>query len=389
MSRYRVTCLSPVLAGDGGELSPIDYMVWRGHVNVLDQRRIFRLLAKGSRLEGYLTQVRKATKLDFGSWGGFAQNFAERRVPFEHASAVAHWERLRSEDCFIPTFARNGSGAYLPASVIRGSLRTVMAAAALKGNADALERAAAAERTLRRPGTEVEREALGSRHGQAGLDVLKAVAAGDSDPISNDPLQIFLTRTASLVEQRGSPGRFGLGWRLIPRGTVEDRRIADSAATFAEMAMPGTTFEGEWTERAHYQSPEIAKSLGWDRGYSREDLLQAANGYAAIALDQHRAFAAVAGLDELQQSVESLLGQLQQAAENGNACLLNLGWGGGMLGKTLWPRMSGEAIRRVLAANPFYERAIRTGIPFPKSRRIVFSNDRPRHLAGWVRLEWK
>ena len=58
--KYRVTCLTPTLVGDGSKLSPIDYMVWRDQVNVLDQNRIFRLLSKGPRLEGYLTQLRKA-----------------------------------------------------------------------------------------------------------------------------------------------------------------------------------------------------------------------------------------------------------------------------------------------------------------------------------------
>ncbi len=65
--KYRVTVITPTLAGDGSRLSPIDYMVWRDQVNVLDQNRIFRLLAKGPRLEGYLTQLRKATTLDFAS----------------------------------------------------------------------------------------------------------------------------------------------------------------------------------------------------------------------------------------------------------------------------------------------------------------------------------
>ena len=83
---YRVTVLTPTLVGDGSKLSPIDYMVWRDQVNVLDQTRIFRLLSKGPRLEGYLTQLRKATKLDFASWGGFAQNYAGRRIPFEDAA---------------------------------------------------------------------------------------------------------------------------------------------------------------------------------------------------------------------------------------------------------------------------------------------------------------
>ncbi len=96
---YRVMCLTPTLVGDGQKLSPIDYMVWRDHVNVLDQRRIFKLLAKGPRLEGYLAQLKKADRLDFASWGGFAQNFAGRRIPFEssrHGSGVAAGARRAS-----------------------------------------------------------------------------------------------------------------------------------------------------------------------------------------------------------------------------------------------------------------------------------------------------
>ena len=37
--RYRLKCLTPLLVGDGRKLSPIDYMVWKDHVNVLDQWR--------------------------------------------------------------------------------------------------------------------------------------------------------------------------------------------------------------------------------------------------------------------------------------------------------------------------------------------------------------
>src|SRR3954451_3226274 len=113
--RYKVTALTPLLVGDGRELSPIDYMVWKDQVNVLDQNRIFKLLARGPRLEGYLAQLRRATKLDFASWGGFAQNFSQRRIPFEHSDSTAIWNGTPSEALFIPTFASGYRGAYLPA----------------------------------------------------------------------------------------------------------------------------------------------------------------------------------------------------------------------------------------------------------------------------------
>jgi hypothetical protein len=124
--RYRLKCLTPLLVGDGRKLSPIDYMVWKDQVSVLDQWRIFRILAKGPRLDSYLAQLKNAEKLDFASWGGFAQNYAGRRIPFENAAYSAYWNRAGGESLHIPTFATGAAGPYLPATAIKGALRTGM-----------------------------------------------------------------------------------------------------------------------------------------------------------------------------------------------------------------------------------------------------------------------
>ena len=47
--KYKITALTPLLVGGGQELAPIDYMVWKDQVNVLDQPRIFKLLSRGPR----------------------------------------------------------------------------------------------------------------------------------------------------------------------------------------------------------------------------------------------------------------------------------------------------------------------------------------------------
>ena len=137
-------------------------MVWKDHVNVLDQRRIFRLLAKGPRLEGYLTQLKKADKLDFASWGGFAQNFAGRRIPFENAGLSTYWNRAPGDSLHIPTFAAGASGPYLPATAIKGALRTGMVFANWRDGMlqDVLGRVKG-ERLPREPAESVEDQALG------------------------------------------------------------------------------------------------------------------------------------------------------------------------------------------------------------------------------------
>ncbi|HTS75863.1 MAG TPA: type III-A CRISPR-associated RAMP protein Csm5 [Bryobacteraceae bacterium] len=365
--KYRLTCLTPTLVGDGQRLSPIDYMVWKDHVNVLDQRRIFRLLAKGPRLDGYLAQLKKAEKLDFASWGGFAQNFAGRRIPFEHPSAIPYWERAMAQNLFIPTFAESPSGPYLPGTAIKGALRTgaVFERWNQKTMADLAARLAEDDRPPRNPAAKAEDAVLGG----AGSSRMRRISAADSAPITHAPMKVYLLRVSTLVA-RGA-GKFELGWKS-PRGSVDSRRIEESTAIFAEMATPATAFEGSWRER----SPG-------DRG----KLFQAANRYSAALIERHKHYAALSGLPHLAATLGALEGRLKEIGERTDVCVLSMGWGAGLLGKSAYLDTEDESFRQILRHVPLYQRAIQTGMPFPKTRRVIFQQNHPASLPGWVMLE--
>ena len=362
--KYRVTCLTPTLVGDGQKLAPIDYMVWKDHVNVLDQRRIFRLLSKGPRLEGYLTQLKTADKLDFGSWGGFAQNFAGRRIPFEHSSSVPVWERARSENLFIPTFATSPSGPYLPATAIKGALRT--GAVFDRWNENTLRDLAGRmeeDRAPRNPASKAEDAVLGGHAGNR----MRRVGTTDSKPVDYTGMRIYLLRTSTMVARGG--GKFELGWKSS-RGTADARRIDDSTPLFAEMASPGMVFEGLWKEN----TPQ-----------DRQKLFQASNAFASSQIARHKAYAEALGLTRLS---ETLVDLEKRVPESGNgSCVLSLGWGGGILSKVSVVDTADPSYRSILRHFSVYQRAIQTGLPFPKTRKIVFENGRPAYLPGWVLLE--
>ena len=310
--RYRVTCLTPVLVGDGRKLAPIDYMVWKDHVNVLDQWRIFRLLAKGPRLEGYLAQLKKADKLDFASWGGFAQNFAGRRIPFENAAYSAYWNRAAGESLHIPTFASGASGPYLPAAALKGALRTGMLFANWRdGMLQEVLQRVKGERVPRRPAEIVEDHALGA----AGVSRMRFVSAGDSATVPVGQFKVYLLRTSTL-QPRGA--QYGLGWKQSPRGAVDGARPDESTPAFAEMAPPGAGFEGDWSEKNFFLEPEVRRQVRWPESLNRAKVFESANIYAASLLALQRQYAAMAGLGLLDKSLEELEQRLAQARERGS-----------------------------------------------------------------------
>ncbi|MGH9625832.1 MAG: type III-A CRISPR-associated RAMP protein Csm5, partial [Bryobacteraceae bacterium] len=362
---YKVTALTPLLVGDGRALSPIDYMVWKDQVNVLDQRRIFRLLARGPRLDGYLSQLRKAAKLDFASWGGFAQNFSERRILFEHPGSTAIWNAAASELLFIPTFAADYRGPYLPGSALKGALRTgfVFAHAA----AETIERAAGSiegDRAPRRLGEAAETSARASQ--------TRRIGVADSQPAPASAFQVFLTRVASLDTRQASKPQ--LAWKIAGRGSVPPARIDDATPTFAEMAVPGTSFNGEWDDRGQ-------------SGPEPNAFIEAANRFAAAQLDLHARYAEIANLAPLAEAMQRLNQELAGIQNRSNTCLLCLGWGSGFVSKSAFPDTGQESYRKILRAVPSIGRSLREGVLFPKTRRVIFLGGRPATLPGWVRLE--
>lgn len=367
--KYRLTCLTPTLVGDGQKLAPIDYMVWKDHVNVLDQRRIFRLLAKGPRLDSYLSQLKKAEKLDFASWGGFAQNYAGRRIPFEHASSAQYWEKTRAESLFIPTFSTGPSGPYLPGTAIKGALRTgvVHGKVTPKMMADLAARTTSESRLPRNPGRALEESALGV----GGADAMRLISASDSNTVQDSSFKIFLLR-ASTLEAHG-PGKFELAWKSPGRNV---KRLEDGTPVFAEMAVPGTAFEGDWREKTPRK-----------RGMDAAEMFGLVNNYAAQLLEMQKQYADWTGLTVLKSNLERLESKLAGVRQASRGCILPLGWSAGFLSKIAFLDTQDDASRQILRQVGFYAKAIQSGLPFPKTRKIVFLENQPATLAGFVHLE--
>ena len=90
----------------------------------------------------------------------------------------------------------------------------------------------------------------------------------------------------------------------------------------------------------------------------------------------------------LASAVEELEARIAGARAAG-ACLLSLGWGSGLLGKTAWLDTANQEYREILRHLSLYSNALNSNLPFPKTRRVVFLNNKPATLPGWALLEVK
>jgi len=286
------------------------------------------------------------------------------------------------ENLQIPTFAAGPQGRYLPGSALRGALRTGLVFAGLKdGSLDKVAALFQGERPPRRPAESLEEQALGAGGGNR----MRVVQASDSEPIAPSCLKVYLLRVASLGA-RGRGESFALGWKQSPKGTADGSKPAEGSALFAEMAAPGTVFEGAWHETEFFKQPAVSRGLNWREPLTLEALCEAANQYAAAQLESHARFTESTGLSLVRKDLERLSGRLGEARESGRACLVCLGWGGGVLAHVAWLKTDDPAYREIITQGKFF-RGVYPGFPFPKTRRIVFLEDRPATLPGWALFE--
>jgi CRISPR-associated protein Csm5 len=155
------------------------------------------------------------------------------------------------------------------------------------------------------------------------------------------------------------------------------KRLEDSTPVFAEMAVPGTAFEGGWQEKAprNRNAMDVAAMLGL------------VNDYAERLLQLQKQYAEWTGLAILKTNLEQLELKLRDIRQTPKGCVLPLGWSAGFLSKVANLNTEDDAARQILRQVGFYAKAIQSGLPFPKTRKLVFLANQPATIAGFVHLE--
>jgi CRISPR-associated protein Csm5 len=154
------------------------------------------------------------------------------------------------------------------------------------------------------------------------------------------------------------------------------------------MAPPGTVFEGRWSEREFYRLPDVLRVLHWKEAAGAATLVKAVNAFSESLLTQHLRYMEAVGLARVKESVAELLDKVRSLSASSNACVISLGWGGGIMSKSGYVDTSAEPYREMMRHIALYSKAIQSGLPFPKTRRILFLGNRPAAMPGWALVEF-
>jgi CRISPR type III-A-associated RAMP protein Csm5 len=129
LKRYglEITTLSPVHIGDGGRLTPLDYLEKDRTIHAINEDRLFEELERRGLVNHFINYVEKTRE---ASLKEFIERFMRDAGPRVYEGIIRHSSEIlsgRGEGKQILTFIRNAEGkAYIPGSEIKGAIRIAL-----------------------------------------------------------------------------------------------------------------------------------------------------------------------------------------------------------------------------------------------------------------------
>jgi CRISPR type III-A-associated RAMP protein Csm5 len=129
LKRYglEITTLSPVHIGDGGRLTPLDYLEKDRTIHAINEDRLFEELERRGLVNHFINYVEKTRD---ASLKEFIEKFMRDAGPRVYEGIIRHSSEIlsgRSGGKQILTFIRNAEDkAYIPGSEIKGAIRIAL-----------------------------------------------------------------------------------------------------------------------------------------------------------------------------------------------------------------------------------------------------------------------
>jgi CRISPR-associated protein Csm5 len=399
--KYTLETISPVHIGTGDIISPIEYVIddkfYRVDMDELFKDKVFdndKFIesAKGGQL--YL--------------GDFAPDLGKKHVRYLvdifPSTKNSLQKSIGGRSSEVREFIKTGDALYIPGSSIKGAIRTAILWWVLKNDPSKFEKAESCLEDLissprrvdkKYADEEIEKLVFGS---DPTHDLLKVLQVSDTNPISIKSLKIEEVQTLTTRPR-------GHGWKGF--------------TTFIESLKPRTSLEFNMCLDKFLLKNEISREIHFD---DKRELLQQVpkicNDFAKNFIEDEIAF--FNEYDGELRDISAFYSDLKRVVEGlDNSFLLHLSWGSGWQGMTIGKNLSSEILDKIRRkfdlgkrvhtlcgerVKPdrrnrgywFCQRCRRGRLseedtemvePFPKTRKIVFEDGKPKYPLGWVKIK--
>jgi len=362
--KFKVKVLSPLHIGNGSKISPMEYVVDK-QFHRIDMDSFFR--DEQFKMDDFIENAK------FGSFylGDFYGDVAKKHILYsldvtDFSAKV--FEKSRSE---VMEYIKTGGNAYIPGTSIKGGIRTALMWYILKENENLYSEM---ERYLygiisrdKKPPSkksvdnQIEKKVFGD---DPKNDLLKVFHISDSNAINPENLRI---ETVNILTTR----REGYGWK--------------NYNTLIEALKIGTTLEVDIKVDDFFASSKVSEELRFkDKIEYLKKFGEICNEYARDFIDYE--------LNFFNEYNDGRLNNLIDFYENlyeEDGILLHISWGSGWHGMTIGRLIEEDILHRLRRIYKLGRRrnAPEYVEPFPKTRKIVFEDGKPKYPLGWIKLE--
>ena len=359
--RYEIEIISPLHIGNGRELSPIEYLVDKKFYRI-NMDSLFK--EKEFDIDGFVEDI----KLGLFSIENYKELAKKNK---EYVIDISNSAEKNIKGKNVKEFIKSGGRVYVPGSSIKGAIRTAVMWYVLKNNAELYGKmeeyideivSGKIKKNKKEVDDEIEKNVFGE---DPKYDLFKAIQISDGNILPVDKLRVDEVKILSTNFS-------GYTWKNF--------------FTFIEAMKIGTKFGIDIKIDEFFTKEDISRELGFDDkiGYLKK-IEEICRDYSKELIDYELNFFKkynVRGeLNEIIKFYEEL--------KKKDGVLLRLSWGAGWhsmtAGRVLQEEML-EELRKIYEMGkrrnpPWYVN------PFPKTRRIIFEDDKPKYPLGWIKLE--
>lgn len=326
-----------------------------------------------------------------------ACNYDIRQLSKSPGSRKYNLEIRKSKEIF--EFLRNGFGKpYIPGSSIKGSIRTII----LKKIFDNLtenEKNKLLQKTCE----------LNKKSEFASQPILEDIFGKDQQYNLMRTLEIFdfyfepedVDLSKVLVLSFTNESGTSYGWKQMGRPSRNVSNIKEATSIFVESLLVGAKSYGSISlNKFLMENKEAKEKLNFDNPFLKniESLIKAINDYSLDKLNSEKNFFEKLNskmtLSSLIANIDSIIEKIKKLQKN--EFILRLSWRSG------WKSMTGDFIRELKKDEKekwieyFREKycnqnKMKMGRPgfsiFPKTRKIVFEDEQPSYLTGWIKVK--